>query len=291
MSINLVSGKTTVCGVIGDPIEHTMSPIMHNAAFKKLGLDYIYLPFNVKREDLSRAVDGMRALNIRGLNVTIPHKVSLIPLLDKLEPLAERIGAVNTIINDGGILTGYNTDGYGALQALLDKGVVPEAKNVVILGAGGASRAISFVLAERGANLIILNRQLELDWAEELAQQISQVFKKARALELSEENLANALEGADILINATSVGMTPEINNTPLPARLLSPGLIVFDIVYNPRRTRLIKEAELAGNQTVSGLDMLVWQGALAFEKWTGQQAPIELMKREVIKVIEGFED
>ena len=291
MPINLVSGKTTVCGVIGDPIEHTMSPIIHNAAYRKLGLDYIYLPFNVKKEDLSRAVDGMRALNIRGLNVTIPHKVSLIRLLDKLEPLAEKIGAVNTIINDAGTLTGYNTDGYGALQALLDKGVTPEAKKVVILGAGGASRAISFVLAERGANLTILNRQLELDWAEELAQQISQVFKKARALELSEKNLANALERADILINATSVGMTPEINNTPLPARLLNPDLIIFDIVYNPRRTRLIKEAELAGNQTVSGLDMLVWQGALAFEKWTDQQAPIELMKREVIKVMEGHED
>ena len=291
MSTNWVSGKTTVCGVIGNPIEHTMSPIIHNAAYGKLGLDYIYVPFNVKKEDLSRAVDSMRALNIRGLNVTIPHKVSIIPLLDKLEPLAEKIGAVNTIINDDGILTGHNTDGYGALQALLDKGVAPEAKNVVILGAGGASKAISFVLAEQGANLTILNRQLELDWAMELAKQISQVFNTARALELNEENLASALERADIIINATSVGMTPEINNTPLPVSLLRPGLIVFDIVYNPRRTRLIKEAELAGNQTVSGLDMLVWQGALAFEKWTGQQAPIELMKREVTKVMEGFED
>jgi len=283
----MISGKTKVCGVIGDPIEHTMSPVMHNAAFKELGLDYLYVSFRVRKEELGKAVESIRALNIRGLNVTTPHKVAIIPFLDELDPLVERIGAVNTIVNDDGVLTGYNTDATGFLQALLDKGVKPERKNTVILGAGGASRAISFILAERGTHLVILNRLLELDWAEELAQRISQVFKKeVRALELNEKNLEMMLEGADILINATSVGMSPDVDETPVPARLLKPALIVFDIVYNPIQTRLLKEAEAAGAQTIGGLDMLVWQGAIAFEKWTGRKAPLDLMRREVIKAL-----
>jgi len=287
MEGSLISGKTRVCGIIGDPIEHTMSPVMHNAAFKKLGIDYLYVPFRVKKGELGKAVAGIRALNIRGLNVTIPHKVDIIPFLDELDPLVEKIGAVNTIVNDDGGLTGYNTDAGGFLQALLEKGIEPEGKNTVVLGAGGASRAISFILAERGAHLVILNRQLELDWAEELAHRISQVFKKeVKALELNEENLAKVLEKADVLINATSVGMSPNIDETPVPARLLRPELTIFDIVYNPVKTRLLREAEAAGAQTIGGLDMLVWQGALAFEKWTGQEAPFDLMKREAIKAL-----
>ena len=286
-----ISGKTRGCGIIGDPIEHTMSPVMHNAAFKKLGIDYLYVPFRVSKEELDKAVAGIRALNIRGINVTIPHKVAVIPFLDKLEPLAEKIGAVNTIVNDGGILTGYNTDASGFLQALLERGVEPEGKNIVVLGAGGASRAISFILAEKGAHLVILNRQLELDWAEELAHRISQSFKKeVKALELNEENLAVVLEGTEVLINATSVGMSPETGKTPVSAKLLKPGLVVFDIVYNPVKTRLLKEAEAAGAETAGGLDMLVWQGALAFEKWTGKKAPFDLMKRETMKAL-GYEN
>jgi len=187
-------------------------------------------------------------------------------------------------VNDDGVLTGYNTDATGFLQALLERGIEPEGKNMVILGAGGASRAISFILAERGANLVILNRQLELDWAEELAYRISRVFKEVKALELNEKNLAMVSEKADILINATSVGMSPEVDETPVPARLLKPGLVVYDVVYNPIKTRLLKEAEAAGAQTIGGLDMLAWQGAIAFEKWTGLKAPVDLMKREAIK-------
>ena len=141
-----ISGKTKLCGVIGDPIEHTMSPVMQNAAFERMGLDYWYVPFRVKKEELGKAIDGMRALNIKGLNVTIPHKVAVIPFLDKLDPLAEKIGAINTIVNDDGTLTGYNTDAAGFLQTLLESGIEPRGKNVVILGAGGASRGISFIL-------------------------------------------------------------------------------------------------------------------------------------------------
>jgi shikimate dehydrogenase len=292
MKNKTISGKTQVCGVIGDPIEHTMSPVMHNAAFRELGLDYVYIAFRVKGRDLAGAIEGMRALNIRGLNVTIPHKVSIIPLLDDLDPLAEKIGAVNTIVNRDGVLTGYNTDASGFLQALLDKGFEPKGKRVVILGAGGAARAVSFILAERKANLVILNRLEELNWARELASRISSVFgKEVSALELTEANLRTALNKAELLANATSVGMSPNINLTPVPAGLLRPGLVVFDIVYNPIKTRLAREAAQAGCQTVMGLDMLVWQGALAFEMWTGKQAPVDLMKKEAIKVLKSHEN
>ncbi len=285
MMKNSISGKTRVCGIIGDPIEHTMSPAIHNAAFTKMGLDYVYVAFRVKAEELGEAIEGMRALNMRGLSVTIPHKVAALKFLDKLDPLAEKIGAVNTIVNDDGVLTGYNTDATGFLQAMLEREVEPKGRNIVILGAGGASRAVSFILADRGANLVILNRRLELDWAVELAHRISQTFsKKVEALELNRENLIKALEKADILVNATSVGMSPRSNETPVPFDLLRNQLIVYDIVYNPVKTKLLREAEAAGAETISGVDMLVWQGALAFEKWTGLKAPVELMKEEAFK-------
>ncbi len=291
MKNKTISGKTQVCGVIGDPIEHTMSPVMHNAAFSELGLDYVYVAFRVKSDELAGAIEGMRALNIRGLNVTIPHKVNIIPLLDSLDPLAEKIGAVNTVASEDGALKGYNTDASGFLQALLDKGVTPEGKNVVILGAGGASRAISFILAEKKANLVILNRLEEMDWAEELASKISSVFgKEIRALELKDSNLRTALDKAELLINATSVGMSPNTDITPVPVSLLRSDLVIFDIVYNPISTKLATEASLAGCETVMGLDMLVWQGALAFEMWTGRKAPVDLMKREAIKVLKSHE-
>ena len=289
MKGSVISGKTVVCGIIGDPIEHTMSPVMHNAAFQELGIDYLYVAFRVRKEELGKAVAGMRALNIRGLNVTIPHKINVIPLLDELDPLIEKIGAVNTIVNNDGVLKGYNTDATGFLQALLERGVEPKGKNVAILGAGGASRAISFILAERGAHLFILNRSSSR--AEELAGRISQTSRDgAKALRLDEENLSSVLKSVDILVNTTSLGMSPNVDESPLPAKLLRPGLVVFDIVYNPIKTRLLGEAGAAGARTISGIEMLAWQGALASEKWTGQKEPLELMKREAIKAL-GHED
>ena len=283
--MSAITGKTKVCGIIGDPIEHSMSPVMHNAVFQVLGLDYVYLPFHVRREELPGAIAGIRALNVVGLNVTIPHKEAVILLLDKLEPLAEKMGAVNTIVNEGGLLTGHNTDAPGFMQALRAKGIDPEGKSILILGAGGASKGISFILAEAGANLVILNRTVTR--AEELASQIAQYYhRRPEALTLSEENLARGLDGADILVNTTSVGMVPYVNQTPMPANLLNPNLVVCDIVYNPLETRLLKEAKAAGARTIDGLDMLVWQGALAFEKWTGQKAPFEIMKQAAVKAL-----
>lgn len=282
----MISGAARICGVIADPIGHTVSPAMHNAAFEQVGIDYLYVPFQVKKEELGKAIAGMRALNIRGLNVTIPHKVAVIPFLDDLDDLAQRIGAVNTIVNDDGVLKGYNTDATGFIRALLERGVEPKGKTVSILGAGGASRAISLALAERGSNLIILNRTW--DKVKEQADRISQLCQReVQALKLNKENLAKALNKADILINTTSVGMSPDIEETPITTDLIKPPVIVFDIVYNPIKTRLLGEAEAAGAETISGIDMLVWQGALAFEKWTGLKAPVKVMREEAIKALQ----
>ncbi len=260
-----------------------MSPLMHNAAFRKLGLDYIYVPFRVKKEDLKETVESLRTLYVRGFNVTIPHKVAIIPFLDRLDSVAEKIGAVNTVVNDGGVLIGYNTDAAGFLKATKEKGVETKGKNIIVLGAGGAARAISFILAQEGANLIIINRTIGK--AREQAVKISQIFQReVGTLPLDRENLKKALEKANILINATSVGMSPNANETLVDSELIKPSLVVFDIVYNPFKTRLLREAERAGAQTISGVEMLVWQGASAFEKWTGVEAPVKLMREEVVK-------
>ena len=288
---DLISGKTIICGIIGDPIEHTMSPIMHNTAFKKLGLDYAYVPFNVKSLELKKAVEGMRGLNIRGLNVTIPHKVAIMRFLDRIDPLAEKIGAVNTIVNDAGILTGYNTDATGFLQTLHDKGIEPREKRVLLLGAGGVARAIGCILAEERARLTILNRKQELSWAEDLASRLSHYYgADVNAGELTDENLQRAIDGVDILINATSVGMSPENDRTPVPAGLLCANLTVFDVVYNPLQTRLLREAKEAGVRTIDGLEMLVWQGAIAFEKWTGEKAPVDVMRQSAQSLLQKNE-
>ena len=279
-----ITGKTKICGLIGDPVAHTMSPAMHNAAFAELGLDYAYLPFHVRPANLAAAVAGLRALNAVGFNVTIPHKVAVIPLLDDLDPLARRIGAVNTVVNNDGVLKGYNTDASGFLRALIEAGFEPRDKNIVILGAGGAARAVAYILAERNARLTILNRRQELDWAENIASNIKHDLNTDVAVfELLPEHLEKALYSADILVNATSVGMSPAADASPVPARLLKSGLVVTDVVYNPVETKLLREAKAAGAVTVAGIDMLIWQGALAFEKWTGQKAPFALMKRVVL--------
>ena len=282
-----VSGKTRVCALLGDPVEHTVSPAMHNAAFAELGLDFIYVPFRVRPDCLAEAVAGLRALGVHGFNVTIPHKVAVIPLLDGLDPRAEKIGAVNTVVNEAGELRGFNTDGAGFLKAARQGGIEPEGKKIVVLGAGGASRAISYILAENGAELTILNRSEELDWAEDIARLIEyDLWKHVQFLELRDDLLAEALKDADVLVNATSVGMSPDSDACPVAAEMLRKGLTVFDIVYNPIKTRLLREAGAAGGRTISGAEMLVWQGALAFEMWTGRPAPFDVMRRAALKAL-----
>jgi shikimate dehydrogenase len=291
MSDKEITGKTIVCGIIGDPVEHTMSPPMHNAAFKQLRLDYAYVPFNVKSSELHQAIEGMKAFNIRGLNVTIPHKTAVMSFLDEIDPLAEKIGAVNTIVNNKGILTGYNTDGLGFLQAIHNRDIEVEGKNVLVLGAGGAAKAVCFALAEDNANIIILNRKLELAWAQTLAKNIAQNYSvNVSADELNRDNLIQALNMTDITVNATSVGMSPNIDESPIDTDLLCANMVVLDVVYNPPQTRLLKEARAAGAITIGGIDMLVYQGAIAFEKWTGQKAPVDLMRETVLKLLSANE-
>ncbi len=286
----MITGKTKVCAIIGDPVAHSLSPLIQNAAFRAGSLDYVYVAFRVKKEELREAVGGFKALNIAGFGVTIPHKVAIIPYLDALDPLAKAIGSVNTVVNNNGILTGYNTDAPGFLEPLTTRGIELEGKNVVMLGAGGAARAVSFILVNGGANLTVINRTLPR--AEELVEGIKNSLKKdVLASSMSYENLKRATGQADILINTTSVGMFPNVDGTPVPAELLHERHIVYDIIYNPAETRLLREAKEKGAKTLNGAEMLAWQGALAFEKWTGYKAPVDIMLRELQKALGSHED
>jgi shikimate dehydrogenase len=284
-----ITSKTKTCGLIGDPVEHSMSPVMQNAAFKELGLDFVYLPFQVKPEHLAEAVAGLKALNVRGFNVTIPHKIAVLLLLDSIDPLAEKIGAVNTVLNTDGLLRGFNTDAEGFYRALEEHGVNPQGKKVAVLGAGGAARAVSYILVEKGARVTVINRREHLAHAQDISVMISKAFGKGLGQPVNVvalDNLEEGLRGVDILVNTTSVGMWPHSGDSLVPAALLKEIPVVFDIVYNPVITCLLKEAAQTGAKTISGVDMLAWQGALAFEKWTGRPAPLDLMRRQILKTL-----
>ena len=281
MSKEFVTAKNKVICLIGDPVEHSPTPLLFNATFERIGLPYVYIALRVDSSDVADAIRGARALNIRGLNITIPHKVSVIPLLDELDPLAERIQAVNTIVNNDGVLKGYNTDAQGFIQPLLEKGIELKGRNVVVLGAGGASRAVSYILAEKGANLVILNRTVAK--AEECADRITSVLnREVKAMALTEKNLTNALADAAILVNATSVGLATNINDTPVPSRLLRPDLVVYDIISSPPMTRLQAEAKSIGAEILGGGDMVLWGSVIGFELWTGTKAPLDIMKEAI---------
>jgi len=265
--------------LIGDPVVHSASPAMQNAAFQKLGLPYVYLSFQVPPTALVEAITVVRGLGFRGANVTIPHKTSVLPLLDNIAPYAQRIGAVNTIVNDNGKLTGFNTDAPGFLAALRASGFDPKGEKAVVVGAGGAARAIVFTLRDAGAIVSIFNRSPG-------AAQILADEAGVTALEMNRSGWRSAFAGASLVINATSVGMSPDNDSTPLPVRLLRSGLVVFDTVYRPRQTKLLKEAKAAGCTTIGGLEMLVEQGALAFELWTGEKAPRKVMHQAAAEAL-----
>ena len=277
-----ITGKTRVCGVIGDPIEHSLSPILHNAAFNSLKLDYAFLAFKVKSVEVGNAINGMRALGIVGLNVTMPHKKSVISHLDEIDQTAKFLNAVNTIHNKNGKLFGFNTDGVGALKALKENGVNPAGKKVLLLGSGGAARAIAYALAKDADELVVLNRTVEQ--AKELASLLNRTFsKKAVADSLTPSAIQENLRGCDILVNATSVGMKPNANQSVITPEWLKPNLAVMDIVYNPIETKLAKDAKSAGAKVVSGVEMLIYQGAASFEIWTGKSAPVEVMRKAAL--------
>ena len=277
-----ISGGTRVCGIVGDPIEHSLSPVMHNASFQELKLDFVYIPFRVKQNELREAILGARSLDIHGLNVTMPHKNAVMKYLDEIDPTARSIGAVNTILNDKGRLIGYNTDGAGALKALKENVVGLDVKKLLLLGAGGAGKAIAFYAAQEVEELKILNRTTQK--AKELAEVLRKKFrKKIDGNPLSAKIIKEELEDANILINATSVGMHPDVDRSLVDPSWLRPELCVMDIVYNPIETKLAKDARLTGAKVVSGIEMLVYQGTISFEIWTNHQAPIKVMKEAVL--------
>jgi len=277
-----ISGKTRVCAIIGDPVEHSLSPVMHNAAFKELGLNLVYVAFTVTTNGLKDAISGARSLGMQGLNVTMPHKNAIMSYLDETDSTAKAIGAVNTILNEQGKLIGFNTDGNGAMIALKENGISAEEKKMLIVGAGGAAKAIAFQAAQEVEELVILNRTSEK--AEQLAEVLRREFgKRVNGGALSAEVLKKELKTTDILVNATSVGMHPDVNRSPVPSDLLRRDLCVMDIIYNPLETKLVTDAKAVGAKVVLGLEMLLYQGAVAFEIWTNCPAPVEVMKEAAL--------
>ena len=258
---------------------------MHNAVHKDLSLDYVYVAFNIPPNDLKKAVLGFKMFSIKGINVTIPHKEIIIPYLDEIDPLAEKIGAVNTIKNEDKYLIGKNTDASGAKKALLDAGCEIIGKKALILGAGGAAKAVSFAISEELDALYIANRTEKR--AVKLAKDLTnKTTIKAVGKNMSLNTLKNLVNDVDILINTTPLGMYPDINKSPISEEMLHNNLFVFDIVYNPLETRLLKEARKIGCKTLGGLDMFVNQGALAFEWWTGKKPNLNLMKEKVVEFL-----
>jgi shikimate dehydrogenase len=273
--MNSINGETQLIGFFGATYRTSKMYAMYNAAFEALGLNYLYVPLIV--DDLQKAVEGVRHLGIKAVGVTIPYKIDVVPYLDELDEDARRIGAVNTIVNQQGKLLGANTDGKGALKALQE--VTPVAgKKVVLLGAGGAASAIAFVLSEAGAEVTILNR------TEGAA---SALAKAAYARSGTLAELERELQDAAIVINATPVGMIPDVDGSLVESSLLSAETVVMDIVSAPRETKLLKEAKARGCMVVYGDRMLFWQGALKFKLYTGLEPPVEVMEK-ALNVVRG---
>jgi len=280
-----INGKTKIIGVIGKNIENSLSPLIHNQMILKHSLNFCYLPFQVAETDLNKAIQGIKALNIRGVNITFPYKEKAIKLLDEVEESARRIGAVNTIVNNKGILTGYNTDVIGFKKSLQENGkFVIKEKKAVILGAGGAARAVVYALLGEGIKEIcIFNRTSEK--IKKIKQDFSLFFPQSsiKAFPLEEESLKDKIEKAHLLVNTTSLGMASQIDNTPLPnEKLFHPNLLVYDLIYHPAKTLFLRQAERAGAKIINGLPMLVYQGIESFYLWTGFKPE----GKEVLKMI-----
>lgn len=273
----MIDGETKIFGIIGNPVTHSLSPIMHNRAFSVLGLNCTYLPFCV--DDVEHAIKGIKALGIHGLSVTIPHKEKVIPWLDHIDPVAARIGAVNTIHLKENTLYGSNTDWIGANRALLVKTELKD-KQVVLLGAGGSARAIGFGLQEEGAIVTICSRTEHT--GRKLADKLGCGWVSL--------NDIDRLAG-DVLVNATSVGMAPENDVSLVSKKGLEHFSTVMDIVYSPLQTKMLKDAEDAGCKVVNGLEMLLYQGVAQFELWTGRQAPVDLMRKTLLKATGNLEE
>ncbi len=287
-SITDITTSTKLCALIGNPVAHSLSPAIHNRAFEELGLDFVYLAFRV--EDVKSALSGMRALeNFRGLSVTIPHKVAILEHLDEIADVDRQIGSINTVVNENGRLLGSGSDGPGARLALVENGVEMRNRPVMILGSGGAARAIAFDLAhnEPPSSLTILGviedecRALTHDLQDKTQVNVSYEL-------ITKQSIARRLEETKVVIHATPIGMHPRQEESLVPKELMRNDLTIMDIVYNPKKTKLIKDAESKGLQTVLGIEMFVNQAVVQFELWTGKKAPKEVMRKVVLDHLEG---
>ena len=271
----MVDVNTGILGLIGYPLGHSLSPLLHNNTIEREGLNYIYLPFPVARDKFPAAMAGFRAINVRGLNVTIPYKEEVISYLDRVDPLAARIGAVNTIVNEEGVFTGYNTDLAGLIRMIREDGNFNiGGKKVMLAGAGGAARAAGIGILEEGAaGLYVLNRNYTK--AEKLAEEWREYYPEIeiKALPLEAEAYKSLIGEVELLIDSTPVGMAPQTDTAPvIPGEYLHEDMLVVDLVYNPRETCLLKAAKEAGAKTLDGLGMLIYQGIEAFRLWTGHE-------------------
>jgi len=286
----LISAATRVVGVLGWPVAHSLSPPMHNAAFREAGLDFVYVAFAVPPEQLERATAGLRALNLVGANVTIPHKEAMASLVDELDPLAAAGGTVNTVHHVGGRLKGYSTDGPGLLRSLAEAGVLVAGKRIALIGAGGSARATGLAMVEAGAaSLGVINRTPER--AQRLAHDLNEYARRevACATGLDTRTAEEWVRSAEIVADSTDVGMHPRVDVPPvIPPEWIGPDQAVVDYTYNPPDTVLLRAARTRGAQTVTGIGMLVHQGALAWELWTGQPAPVEVMRRALLEALEA---
>ncbi len=272
-----MDSRTGLFALIGNPVGHSKSPDMMNAALREMRLPNVYLAFKVEPSFLQDAVAGFRALGVKGWNVTIPHKVAIMDYLDAIDETAKAIGAVNTVVYENGKWVGYNTDGPGYFRSLEEEWSLPFTRlNVVIVGAGGAARAVGYTLAKAGVpHITVLNRTLSK--AEALGKQLSPMARtEVRPLNEGKKTI----EKADLIINTTSVGMVPKCDETPFPVEWLGRGQYVSDLIYHPQETALLRGAKARGAQVQSGMGMLVYQAVIAFEKWTGKKAPVSLMKQ-----------
>ena len=283
-----ISNNTQLYAVIGNPVAHSLSPAIHNAAFAALNIDSVYVACRV--EDVKNALAGMRALeNFHGMSVTIPHKIEAMKYVDEISEIDRNIGSINTVINEKGKLFGLGTDGPGALKAMVDAGIKIGGKNILMLGSGGAARAISFTLARNA----VLGKLSILDIDGPMLQQLSADLKAGtdasiKSELLNENSLASAMEIADIIIHCTPVGMHPKKNVSLIPAELFRPEQVVFDIVYTPLETKLLTEARSRGLKVIYGIEMFINQAVLQFERFTGVEAPDQVMRRVVMEHLES---
>ncbi|MCI8535415.1 MAG: shikimate dehydrogenase [Hungatella sp.] len=277
----MISAKAKVCGIMAYPVEHSLSPLMHNFYAEQMGIDFVYVPFKVQKEQVKAAIRGAYALNLTGMNVTVPHKQTVIPYLKELDSAAKSIGAVNTLVRTEGGYKGYNTDASGFLRAIKGAGIHISGQDCLLIGAGGAAKAVAYILGEQGAaSVIVLNRNEQRAWT--LAQEMNQLFKRNFMTALGLHDYGRLEEKSWLAIQTTTVGMHPDIEASPVQDKAFYKKIsVAMDVIYTPAKTQFMTLVEEAGGRAISGLDMLIYQGIEAFELWNpGQKVSEEIVAK-----------